>query len=67
MKTIENFSNSIDLIDWSGGQKRIIFKWTLEKAFVVKFTPTSLDGESDGEVAVEELELAYQSFTMDAM
>lgn len=58
---------SIDLIDWSGGQKRIIFKWTLDKAFVVKFTPTSLDGESDGEVAVEELELAYQSFTMDAM
>lgn len=56
---------TIDLIEWSGSSKNVIFKWTLDKAFVVKFTPSSLDGEAEGEVAVEELELAYQSFTMD--
>jgi len=58
---------TINLIDWSGGTKKVLFKWTLDKAFVVKFTPTSLDGEAENEVAVEELELAYQSFTMDTM
>lgn len=57
---------TIDLCEHSGNELISIFKWTLEKAYVTKYTPSSLDGEADTEVAIEEVELTYQSFSMDA-
>lgn len=57
---------TIDLCEFSEGQLTSIFKWTLEKAYVTKYTPSSLDGEADTEVAIEEIEITYQSFSMDA-
>jgi phage tail-like protein len=43
-----------------------IFTWTVNRAFVVKFTPTSMDANDGDEVAIEEVELACQSWTMDS-
>ena len=43
-----------------------MFTWTLERAYVTKFTPSGLDAEAEGEVALEEIELTYQSFAMEA-
>lgn len=57
---------SIHLSELRGEGLAHIFTWTLEGAYVTKFTPTNLDGEADGDVAVEEMELTYQSFSMDA-
>ncbi len=49
-----------------GGSHRVLFQWTLDKAYVTKFTPPSLDGGAESEPAVEELEISYQSFTANA-
>lgn len=57
---------TINLSELTGGMQTHMFTWTLEKAFVTKFTPSNLDGESDTEVAIEEVELTYQSFSMNA-
>lgn len=57
---------TIDLCEHQGGELTSIFKWTLEKAYITKFTPSNLDGEADTEVAIEEVELTYQSFSMDS-
>lgn len=61
---------TIDLCEHVPGQGeevlKSVFKWTLEKAYITKYTPSNLDGESDSEVAIEEIELTYQSFSMDA-
>jgi phage tail-like protein len=43
-----------------------MYIWTVNRAFVVKYTPTSMDAGSGDEVAIEEMELACQSWTMDA-
>jgi phage tail-like protein len=45
---------------------QVHFQWTLEKAYVTKFTPPSLDGGAESEVAVEEVELSYQTFSTNA-
>lgn len=45
--------------------EEIRMTWTLSNAFCVKFTPTPLDAEADSEVAVEELELCCESWTLD--
>lgn len=47
----------------AGSGHQVHFEWTLEKAYVTKFTPPSLDGGADSEPAVEEVELSYQTFT----
>jgi phage tail-like protein len=39
--------------------------WTCKGAFPVKFTPTSLDAEADSEAAVEELEVAIESWSLE--
>jgi len=39
-----------------------VFTWTLKNAFPTKCTPTSLDANDADEVAIEELELTYQSW-----
>jgi phage tail-like protein len=57
---------TISLSELTGGGQTHMFTWTLEKAFVTKFTPSNLDGEADTELAIEEVELTYQSFSMNA-
>jgi phage tail-like protein len=57
---------TINLSELTGGQQTHMFTWTLEKAFVTKFTPSNLDGQADTEVALEEVELTYQSFSMNS-
>lgn len=57
---------TINLSELTGGGQTHMFTWTLEKAFVTKFTPSNLDGEADTELAIEEVELTYQSFSMNA-
>ena len=48
--------------DSKGGGTPVI-EWTLEKAFVTKFTPSPLDAEAETEAAIEEIEISYQSFS----
>lgn len=43
-----------------------LYTWTLKKAFVVKYAPTAMDAHDDGEVAVEELEIACQSWELES-
>jgi phage tail-like protein len=52
----------IELLDES---ESVMMTWTVKGAFPVKFTPTSLDAEADSEVAVEEVEVAIESWTLD--
>lgn len=49
-----------------GGVLNYHFRWTLDRAYVTKFTPSSMDAESDAEIAIEEIELTYQSFQLNA-
>lgn len=48
-----------------GNGHNTVFTWKLKKAFVVKYTPTTMDAHDGDEVAVEEIEIACQSWTMD--
>ena len=48
----------------SGGSLNSMFVWTLHSAYVTKFTPPSLDAGDDGGVAVEEIEISYEHFTL---
>ncbi|MGH1339393.1 MAG: phage tail protein [Aureispira sp.] len=57
---------TISLSELHGGGLKNMFTWTLERAYVTKFTPSGLDAEAEGEVALEEIELTYQSFSMEA-
>jgi phage tail-like protein len=57
---------TISLSELTGGGQTHMFTWTLEQAFVTKFTPSNLDGEADTELAIEEVELTYQSFSMNS-
>lgn len=41
-----------------------VFEWKLIDAFPVKFVPSELNAEDDGDPAVEELELAFEEFKM---
>jgi phage tail-like protein len=52
----------IELMDES---ESVMMTWTVKGAFPVKFTPTNLDAEADSEVAVEEIEVAIESWTLD--
>lgn len=52
----------IELMDEAEG---VMMTWTVKGAFPVKFTPTSLDAEADSEVAVEEMEVAIESWTLE--
>ena len=45
---------------------KTVYTWTLNKAFVTRYTPTTLDADADTEVAVEEIEVQCQFWTMDA-
>lgn len=56
---------TIRLLDTDRGiNPKVVFTWKLEKAFVVKYAPTNMDAHDGEEVAVEELEIACQSWTM---
>lgn len=57
---------TINLSELQGDGLQHIFTWTLERAYVTKFTPSGLDAESEGEVALEEIEITYQSFSMES-
>lgn len=52
----------IELLDEG---ENVMMSWSVAGAFPVKFTPTSLDAEADSEVAVQEIELAIESWTLD--
>jgi len=51
--------------DNGGGAPTTVLEWTLERAFVTKFTPSPLDAEADSEVAIEEIEITYQYFSTE--
>lgn len=56
---------TITLTELQGSGNHVsMFVWTLEGAYVTKFTPSGLDAESENEIAVEEIELTYQSFSL---
>lgn len=57
---------TIHLSELKGDGHVHLFTWTLEQAYVTKFTPSNLDGEADSEAAIEEVEITYQSFSMNA-
>lgn len=42
-----------------------IMTWSIEGCFPVKFSPTGLDAEADSEIAIEEMELACESWILD--
>lgn len=52
----------ISLLNTDNGGSPVV-EWTLEKAFVTKFTPAPLDAEAESEAAIEEIEITYQSFS----
>lgn len=58
--TVERREVIIQLLN--EGHKPVI-TWNLKNAFPVKFTPGDLSA-SKGEVLIESIELAYESFTM---
>lgn len=55
----------IRLMDESDANSNVRITWTIEGCFPVKFSPTGLDAEADSEVAIEELELACESWTVE--
>lgn len=57
---------TIHMSELTGGGSTHLFTWTLEKAFVTKFTPSNLDAEAENDVAIEEVELTYQAFSMES-
>jgi phage tail-like protein len=48
-----------------GTSHNTVFTWKLKKAFIVKYTPTSMDSHDGDEVALEEIEIACQYWEMD--
>ena len=55
----------IRLYDTDNGiNPKVLYTWTLEKAFVTRYTPSSLDAMAGDEVAIEELEIVCQKWTM---
>ncbi len=52
----------IELLDEKGDTK---ISWDVKGCFPAKFTPTSLDAEADSEVAIEELEVICESWTVE--
>lgn len=48
----------------NGVSPKVLYTWTLEKAFVTRYTPTTMDAEAGEEVAIEELEIQCQKWTM---
>lgn len=61
MNTIARKTVIIKLLDETGAPA---LTWTLNNAFPVKITPSELNSEDDGEPAIEEVEIAFESFTM---
>lgn len=62
MNTIGRRTVVISLLDETGAPKRV---WTLNTAWPTKITGTDLKSEGN-EVAVESIELAYQTLTVSA-
>lgn len=60
MNLIERKDVLIKMLDADGTP---LLTWALSKAFPVKFVPSELNAEDDGDPAIEELELAFESFT----
>ncbi|MDC0231641.1 phage tail protein [Aureispira] len=52
----------IELLDEA---ESVTHTWTVRGCFLVKFTPTSMDAEADSEVAVEEIEVACESWMLE--
>lgn len=41
-----------------------VMVWELNNAFLVKLVPSELNSEDDGDPAIEEMEIAYETFVM---
>ncbi len=54
----------IELMDESAPEANVRIRWDIYGCFPVKFSPTALDAEADSEVAIEELELACESWSV---
>jgi phage tail-like protein len=52
----------IELLDEEGGT---VVSWTVKGCFPVKYTPPSMDAEADSEPAVEEIEVACESWQVE--
>ncbi|MGK0388262.1 MAG: phage tail-like protein [Maribacter sp.] len=61
MNLIARANVHISMLDHDGNS---IFEWKLIDAFPVKFTPSDLNAEEDGDPAIEELELTFEEFKM---
>jgi phage tail-like protein len=53
------------LIELMDEGDNVMMTWTCKGCFPVKFTPTGLDAEADSEVAVEEMEIAVESWQLE--
>jgi phage tail-like protein len=52
------------VIELLNEENAVCIRWELQNCFVVKFTPTGLDAEADSEVAIEEMEIAYEKLNI---
>jgi phage tail-like protein len=52
----------IELLDEEG---QTVVSWTVKGCFPVKYTPPSMDAEADSEPAVEEIEVACESWQVE--
>jgi len=53
------------LIELMKEDGEVTHTWTCKGCFPVKFTPTSMDAEADSEPAVEEIEVACESWMLE--
>lgn len=58
----KRYGVTIELMDENNESKML---WNLKGCFPIKFSPTGMDAEADSEIAIEEMELAVESWTLE--
>lgn len=61
LNTIARGVVMIRLLDENGEP---VMQWTLNAAFPIKITPPDLNSQDDGDPAIEEIEIAYESMML---
>lgn len=61
LNTVKRETVIIELLDETGSAA---MTWSLDRAFVVKYTAPDLSSMDDGDPAIEEMEIAYESFSI---
>lgn len=61
MNTVQRKTVIIKLLDETGDPA---MTWTLRNAFPVKYEPSELNSQEDGEPALESIEIAHEGFTL---